>query len=155
MGNICRSPAAEGIFKKLVKVENLENKISTDSAGTIEYHSGELPDERMRRHGQTRGYTFDSRARLFNPKKDFDDFDYIITMDNENYSDIITLDSRQMYKDKIFKMGDFISEKKINEVPDPYYSGSEGFEFVLNLLELGTKNLLIKVKEELETRIKK
>ncbi|HMN24957.1 MAG: low molecular weight phosphotyrosine protein phosphatase [Ignavibacteriaceae bacterium] len=155
MGNICRSPAAEGIFKKLIKVENLENKISTDSAGTIEYHAGELPDERMRRHGQTRGYTFDSRARQFNPKKDFDEFDYIITMDNENYSDIIALDSRKMYKDKIFKMADFISDKKTKEVPDPYYSGSEGFEYVLNLLEVGTKNLLIKIKEEIETRNKK
>ena len=155
MGNICRSPAAEGIFRKLVAVEKLENKIATDSAGTIEYHAGELPDERMRRHGQTRGYTFDSRARQFNPKKDFDEFDYIITMDNKNYSDITALDSKQMYKDKIIKMADFISDKKIKEVPDPYYSGSEGFEYVLNLLEDGTKNLLAKVKEEIETRNKK
>lgn len=155
MGNICRSPAAEGIFKKLVAVEKLENNISADSAGTIEYHANELPDERMRRHGQTRGYTFDSRARQFNPKKDFDEFDFIITMDNENYSDIMALDNKQMYKNKIIKMADFISDKNIKEVPDPYYSGSEGFEYVLNLLEDGTKNLLAKVKEEIETRNKK
>lgn len=155
MGNICRSPAAEGIFNKLVENDKLENKISAESAGTIGYHAGELPDERMRRHGQTRGYTFDSRARQFNPKKDFDEFDFIITMDNENYSDIMALDSKQMYKDKIIKMADFISDKKIKEVPDPYYSGSEGFEYVLNLLEDGTKNLFIKVKKEIEARNKK
>ncbi|MEO8231913.1 MAG: low molecular weight protein-tyrosine-phosphatase, partial [Ignavibacteriota bacterium] len=131
MGNICRSPAAEGIFKKFVAVEKLGNKIFTDSAGTIGYHADELPDERMRRHGKTRGYTFDSRARQFNPKKDFDKFDYIITMDNENYADITALDNKQMYKDKIIKMADFIPDKKIKEVPDPYYSGSEGFEYVL------------------------
>lgn len=155
MGNICRSPAAEGIFNKLVEIEKLDDSILTDSAGTIGYHSGELPDERMRRHGQTRGYIFDSRARQFNPKKDFDKFDYIITMDNENYSDIIALDSKHIYEDKIIKMADFIFDQKINEVPDPYYSGSEGFEYVLNLLEVGTKNILAKVKEEIEIRNKK
>lgn len=148
MGNICRSPAAEGIFKKLVEVEKLENKISIDSAGTIGYHAGELPDERMRRHGQTRGYTLDSRARQFNPKKDFDEFDYIITMDNDNYSNIVNLDRKKSYSNKIIKMADFISDKNIAEVPDPYYSGSDGFEFVLDILENGTKNLLVKIKED-------
>jgi protein-tyrosine phosphatase len=148
MGNICRSPAAEGIFKKIVKDEKLENQIYVDSAGTIDYHSGELPDERMRRHGLTRGYIFDSRARQFNPKKDFDEFDYIITMDNDNYTNIVNLDRKKSYGNKIIKMADFIFEKNVTEVPDPYYSGTEGFEFVLDLLEDGTKNLLLKIKED-------
>jgi len=150
MGNICRSPAAEGIFKKFVADANLESKISIDSAGTIGYHSGEMPDSRMRRHALARGYDLDSRARQFNPKQDFEDFDYIVTMDNENYSDIKKLDIKKLYIDKILKMGDFISDKNVSEVPDPYYGGAEGFEFVIDVLEDGTKNLLTKIKKDFE-----
>lgn len=149
-GNICRSPAAEGIFKRLVGDAKLENDISIDSAGTIGYHSGELPDARMRKHASVRGYNLDSHARQFNPKKDFYEFDYIITMDNYNYVDITKLDYKKVYANKIFKMSDFISDKNINEVPDPYYGGAEGFEFVIDILEDGTKNLLTKIKKELE-----
>jgi protein-tyrosine phosphatase len=150
MGNICRSPAAEGIFKKYVEEAKLDNKISIDSAGTIGYHAGELPDERMRKHALTRGYNLDSRARQFNPKQDFEEFDYIVTMDDDNYSDIKKLDSKKLYVDKIFKMGDFITDKNVSEVPDPYYGGSEGFEYVINILESGSKNLLTKIKTDLE-----
>ena len=149
-GNICRSPAAEGIFKKFVRDANLENDISIDSAGTIGYHSGELPDARMRKHASARGYNLDSRARQFNPKKDFEEFDYIITMDNYNYTDLIQLDRKKLYTNKLFKMADFISDKNISEVPDPYYGGAEGFEFVIDILEDGTKNLLTKIKKDLE-----
>lgn len=150
MGNICRSPAAEGIFKKFVLNANLERKISIDSAGTIGYHSGEMPDSRMRKHALTRGYNLDSRARQFNPKQDFEEFDYIITMDNDNYADIKKLDIKKLYADKILKMADFISDKNVSEVPDPYYGGTEGFEYVINILESGSKNLLTKIKVDLE-----
>ena len=150
MGNICRSPAAEGIFRKFAENANLGKQITIDSAGTIDYHSGELPDARMRKHALTRGYNLDSRARQFNPKKDFIDFDYIITMDNDNYSNITNLDNKNQYSNKILKMADFISDKNVREVPDPYYGGSEGFEFVINILEDGSKNLLTKIKDDLE-----
>ena len=149
-GNICRSPAAEGIFKKFVRDANLENDISIDSAGTIGYHSGELPDARMRKHASARGYNLDSRARQFNPKKDYEEFDYIITMDDYHYTDLIQLDRKKLYTTKLFKMADFISDKNISEVPDPYYGGAEGFEFVIDILEDGTKNLLTKIKKDLE-----
>ena len=149
-GNICRSPAAEGIFKKFVWDANLENDISVDSAGTIGYHSGELPDARMRKHASARGYNLDSRARQFNPKNDYEEFDYIITMDNYNYADLIQLDHKKLHKNKIYKMADFISDKNLNEVPDPYYGGAEGFEFVIDILEDGTKNLLTKIKKDFE-----
>ena len=149
-GNICRSPAAEGIFKKFVRDANLENDISIDSAGTIGYHSGELPDARMRKHASARGYNLDSRARQFNPKKDYEEFDYIITMDDYHYTDLIQLDRKKLYTNKLFKMADFISDKDISEVPDPYYGGAEGFEFVIDILEDGTKNLLTKIKKDLE-----
>jgi protein-tyrosine phosphatase len=154
MGNICRSPAAEGIFKKFVANANLESKISIDSAGTIGYHSGKMPDSRMRKHALTRGYILDSRARQFNPKQDFEEFDYIVTMDNENYSDIKKLDIKKTYINKILKMGDFISDKNVSEVPDPYYGGTEGFEYVINILENGAKNLLTKIKADLDRNIK-
>lgn len=149
-GNICRSPAAEGIFKKFVRDANLENDISIDSSGTIGYHSGELPDPRMRKHASSRGYNLDSHARQFNPRKDFDEFDYIITMDNYNYNNLIKLDHKKLHFNKLFKMADFISDKNINEVPDPYYGGAEGFEFVIDILEEGAKNLLTKIKKDLE-----
>jgi protein-tyrosine phosphatase len=150
MGNICRSPAAEGIFKKYVEDAKLDTEISIDSAGTIGYHAGELPDARMRKHASARGYNLDSRARQFNPKQDFENFEYIITMDDENYSNIANLDHKNQYSNKIFKMADFISDKSVNEVPDPYYGGDEGFEFVIDILESGSKNLLTKIKDDLE-----
>lgn len=149
-GNICRSPAAEGIFKKFVEDAKLGNDISIDSAGTIGYHSGELPDTRMRKHASVRGYNLDSHARQFTPKNDFEEFDYIITMDDDNYADITKLDYKKIFSSKIFKMVDFISDKNINEVPDPYYGGAEGFEFVIDILENGIKNLLTKIKNDLE-----
>ncbi|HCY77232.1 MAG TPA: protein tyrosine phosphatase [Ignavibacteriales bacterium] len=152
MGNICRSPAAEGIFKKLVTEAKLEEEILVDSAGTIGYHSGELPDPRMRKQAAIYGYDLDSRARQFNPNKDFEEFDYIITMDNDNYSEIKNLDKKHLYDEKIFKMADFIPDKNIKEVPDPYYGGKDDFDFVIKLLEDGTKNLLTKIKNRLDRK---
>lgn len=150
MGNICRSPAAEGIFRKLVNDAKLNDKISIDSAGTIDYHAGELPDIRMRKHALNRGYVIDSRARRFNPKKDFNEFDYIITMDDDNYSDIIRLDAKKLYGNKIFKMTNFCSDKNVKEIPDPYNGGDDGFEKVLNILEGSTKHLLEKIRTDIE-----
>lgn len=149
MGNICRSPAAEGIFKKLVETEGLDNTIYVDSAGTIGYHSGELPDSRMRTHASRRGYQLTSRARQFDPKNDFDQFDYIVTMDDENYDNITRLDTKGIYRSRIFKMTDFHSDKNIREVPDPYYGGYSGFENVLDILENSTKHLLEKIKNDI------
>ncbi|MBZ0200822.1 MAG: low molecular weight phosphotyrosine protein phosphatase, partial [Ignavibacteriaceae bacterium] len=85
MGNICRSPAAEGVFKALVKQNGLEDFFEVDSAGTIGYHAGEQPDVRMKKHALKRGYNLIHAARKFNPLRDFDYFDYIITMDDENF----------------------------------------------------------------------
>ena len=150
MGNICRSPAAEGVFKKIIKNANLDQKIEVDSAGTIDYHEGELPDARMRKHAAKRGYNLNSHARQFNPKKDFDEFDYIITMDDDNYNDIIRLDPDKLYRNKIIKMTDFSSDKSVKEVPDPYYSGADGFENVLDILEDSISNFLKKIQADVE-----
>lgn len=149
MGNICRSPAAEGIAKKLVEKRGLDGKIEIDSAGTLDYHEGELPDPRMIKHASKRGYHLDSKARQFNPEKDFEYFDYIVTMDDDNYYEITSLDKRNQYKNKVLKIVSFGNKLKVDEVPDPYYSGSDGFEYVLDLLEDSVEGLLNKVEDDI------
>ncbi len=149
MGNICRSPAAEGIANKFVAQKGLDETIEIDSAGTLEYHNGESPDPRMIMHASKRGYELDSRARRFNPLKDFEYFDYIVTMDNENYNEIISLDKKNEYRKKVFKMTSFGNNKSIDEVPDPFYSGNHGFELVLDILEDSVKGLFKKVDDDI------
>jgi len=149
MGNICRSPAAEGIAKKLAEKKGLDGTIEIDSAGTLDYHTGESPDSRMIKHASKRGYKLDSRARQFNSEKDFDYFDYIVTMDDDNYFKITSLDRKNKYKDKVFKMVSFGEKLKVDEVPDPYYTGSDGFEFVLDILEDSVEGLLNKIEDDI------
>ncbi len=151
LGNICRSPAAEAVLKKLIKNENLEDKIEVDSSGTIDYHEGAPAESRMQKHSAKRGYTLDHLARKFNPGKDFIEADYIITMDNENYNDIIHLDVSKKFISKIYKMSQFSGKIKFVEVPDPYYLGSEGFEHVLDLLEDSCKVFLEKIKNDIKS----
>ncbi len=148
LGNICRSPAAEGIMKTISQKNGMKDKLFIDSAGTIAYHAGENPDARMVMHALKRGYVLDHKARKFNPEKDFQYFDYIVTMDNQNNADIKSLDINGIYKNKIFKMTDFSKEFKVNEVPDPYYSGPEGFENVIDILEDACNGLLKKIEND-------
>ncbi len=149
MGNICRSPAAEGIAKKILKERGMNGTVEIDSAGTLDYHTGEFPDQRMIKHASKRGYVLDSHARQFNPKMDFDYFDYIVTMDNDNYNEITSLDSKSKYKDKIFKMISFGKKIRVNEVPDPYYGGGRGFDHVLDILEDSVDGLIDKVEDDI------
>lgn len=151
MGNICRSPAAEGIMKSIINKNNYSDLIEVDSAGTIDYHSGELPDARMRRHARNRGYELVSRARVFT-SLDFKSFDKIIVMDNENYADVTLLTSDENDINKVFKLTDFCTKHKIPIVPDPYYGGDSGFEHVLDLLEDGCENLFNIIKKEIESK---
>lgn len=149
MGNICRSPAAEGIMRSLVTEAGMQNDIYIDSAGTIDYHSGECVDSRMMRTALNRGYDLNThRARMFNPESDFKNFDYILTMDNSNYSDIIRLDKSRKYLSKIFKITSFCKKYNEDEVPDPYFGGTLGFEYVIDLLEDACSNLLKRIKDE-------
>ena len=149
MGNICRSPAAEGIAKKILGDKGLNGKIEIDSAGTLDYHSGEPPDPRMIMHASKRGYELNHLARQFNSEKDFEYFDYIVTMDDEIFNEINSLDRKKEYKNKILKMASFSSNPDITEVPDPYYSRSEGFELVLDILEDTVNGLLKKVEDDI------
>jgi protein-tyrosine phosphatase len=150
MGNICRSPAAEGILKSMLEKEKLSDRVEVDSAGTIDYHSGETPDPRMKSHAASRGYFLKSKARQFDPKTDFEKFDYIITMDNELFKEINKLDKGKVYQNKIHRMVEFSRHIKADEVPDPYLGGSEGFEKVMDILVDACRGLLNRIKNELK-----
>jgi protein-tyrosine phosphatase len=143
LGNICRSPAAEGIMRQMVEERALSNDIIVDSAGIGSWHVGEMPDPRMRKHAARRGYDLSPlRARQFR-SDDFQKFDYIIVMDEENYHDV--MERGGVYADarKVLRMKDyFIRYKGQQSVPDPYYGGAEGFERALNLIEDGCVGLL-------------
>jgi protein-tyrosine phosphatase len=146
MGNICRSPSAEAVMNKLIDNEELSDKIKCDSAGTIGFHEGEPADSRMKNHALKRGYDLTSTARQFRIE-DFENFDYIIVMDQNNYSDIIAQDIEEKYTDKVSLMTSYCSNHNEKEVPDPYYGGSAGFEKVLDLLEDAGKGLLKEIKK--------
>lgn len=147
MGNICRSPAAEGILKKYVAQEGLDGNFQIDSAGLLDYHEGETYDRRMIDHASKRGYHLTGTSRPF-ILDDFKIYDLIISLDNEIFDSLKSLDRKKEYVDKIAKMTDFYSKNDYNEVPDPYYSGSRGFELVLDILEDSCKGLLRKLKTD-------
>ena len=134
---------AEGIFNRILERENQQEKFNVDSAGLLDYHYGELPDSRMRTHAQRRGYTLTHRSRSV-IKSDFDKFDYIIGMDERNISGLNRLASTDEHRAKILRMTDFCTLYDAVEVPDPYYGGAQGFEYVIDLLEDAAENLFKK-----------
>lgn len=146
LGNICRSPSAEAVFNALIKKEGLTGSVRCDSAGIAAYHIGEEADKRMQCHALRRGYRLSSVARKFDPGTDFDQFDYIVGMDDENVNDLQNLASSTDELDKIYKITDFSSEEGHESVPDPYYGGADGFELVLEILEDACEGLLNEVK---------
>lgn len=146
LGNICRSPSAEAVMKAFVEQENLQDKIFIDSAGISGWHIGQSADARMQKHAANRNFYLTSRARQFDPNTDFEEFDYIIAMDYENMRDLRSMDSRNIYKDKLHMMTEFNTKIPADIVPDPYYGGADGFENVLDILEDACNGLLQKIK---------
>lgn len=142
LGNICRSPAAEGVMKRLVEREGVQEEFVIDSAGIIGYHQGELPDPRMRSHAARRGYLLTHRSRPVT-SNDFLEFDWIIGMDDRNLDDLHRLSPTLEAEEKICRMTDFCRHHpEADHVPDPYYGGAAGFDLVLDLLEDGCQGLL-------------
>ena len=133
LGNICRSPSAENIMNHLVQEAGLEREIQCDSAGTSGYHIGEPPDRRMNQAAMAKGIKLVGSSRRFEPV-DFEEFDLILAMDRANYRDLVRQDSQGKYRDKIKMMCDYCSDFTDQEVPDPYYGGSDGFTYVIDLL---------------------
>lgn len=142
LGNICRSPAAEGVMRALVEKEGREDEFVLDSAGLYSGHAGELPDRRMRVHAFQRGYNLTHHSRPVRTS-DFDDFDLIVAMDHSNYDRLRAFAPTVEAEEKVVRMIDFVKGfPRLDCVPDPYYEGAEGFELVLDLLEDGCSNLL-------------
>lgn len=148
LGNICRSPTADGIFRELVKREKLDQKIIVDSAGTGDWHIGKAPDSRTVAAAKKRGYDLSVlRARQVSGA-DFDEFDYVLAMDNANLRDLQRLKPAH-FSGHLGLLLDYGSNKSHREVPDPYYGGSDEFELVLDLVEEAAEGLLAHIRQRL------
>ena len=132
LGNICRSATAEEVLR--VKAKKAGRDIFVDSAGIIDYHEGELPDSRMREHAARRGYQLTHHSRPVRTK-DFDNFDIIIAMDENNVRGLEKLVRNDADRDKIYRATAFISQYDTLNIPDPYYGGPEDFEWAIDLIE--------------------
>ena len=148
LGNICRSPAAEGIFRHKVKQAGIDHLITCDSAGTSAYHEGDPADGRMREHARDRGYDLTSRARHLEPE-DLEHFDLILTMDESNYNNTLRLDPEGNYHGKVKKMVSYCKVHDVGEVPDPYYGGADGFELVIDILEDSCDELIKELEDQI------
>ena len=140
LGNICRSPAAQGILEHIVRENGAQDRFEVDSAGTYSGHRGELPDRRMRNAAMYRGFALTHKARPVSGL-DFLDFDLIVAMDDQNYEDLMHLAPSVEATHKIKRMASYLITHDISYIPDPYYMGTEGFTLVLDLLEEGCRNL--------------
>mgnify|MGYP002278820803 CR=1 FL=1 len=145
MGNICRSPSAEGVFRRLVEDEGLSGAITIDSAGTHSYHVGGPPDERAQEAALRRGIDLSAQRARQAQSSDFSRFDYILAMDRDNYDDLARL-CPPGEEDRLKLFLDFAPHLKRSDVPDPYYGGNRGFEAVLDLIEAASAGLLAHIR---------
>lgn len=147
MGNICRSPAAEGVMRALVEREGLAGQVSIRSAGTGGWHAGNLPDPRMRSAAHNRGYNLQSRARQVT-EDDLHEHHLVLVMDQQNLREIRPYDREKQHGEKIRLFCEFCTDHQdTHEVPDPYYGGEQGFEHVLNLLEDGCRGVITHIRQ--------
>ncbi|WP_242469428.1 low molecular weight protein-tyrosine-phosphatase [Rhabdochromatium marinum] len=148
MGNICRSPTAQGVFRQLVAQAGLADRIDIDSAGTHAYHIGEPPDQRATATAHQRGIDLsDLRARRAKVE-DFEAFDYVLAMDQDNFRNLRELCPPALtHRLKLFM--DFAPQLSVREVPDPYYGGPRGFDRVLDLIEAASAGLLEDIRQRL------
>ena len=148
MGNICRSPTAEGVLRQYIKINNLGDKVEVDSAGTHGYHVGEAPDSRTQRAAAARGYNLTQfRARKV-ARQDLDYFDLILAMDKSNLDNLQRMATpEQLERIKLFM--EFAKNFDDEEVPDPYYGLGHGFDLVLDMVEDGAQGLVDEIKEKL------
>ena len=136
LGNICRSPAAEAIFLKIIEDRGIKEKFIVDSAGTGSWHVGKEADGRMKLAARNRNIYIKSKARQIK-REDFHRFNYILTMDNSNYIDVLKIKNSESSEDdsKVIKLQEFASDFANKEVPDPYFGGDDGFNNVLDILQ--------------------
>ncbi|QIL83843.1 low molecular weight phosphotyrosine protein phosphatase [Diaphorobacter sp. HDW4A] len=141
MGNICRSPTAHGVFERLVRDAKLANSIEVDSAGTHSYHVGEPPDKRSQAHAAKRGYDLSAQRARKLVARDFNEFDLVLVMDENNEHAAHSL-CPPIQRHRLMRLTDFCTRFDDQEVPDPYYGGSGGFEHVLDLVEDACEGVL-------------
>jgi protein-tyrosine phosphatase len=148
MGNICRSPTAEGVFRKKADDAGLLVHLTIDSAGTHNYHPGEPPDARSQAHARKRGYDLSAlRARAVT-EADIEQFDLLVVMDDLNYSTLIAR-APEEHRGKVRRLMEYAADARVREVPDPYYGEREDFEHVLDLVEIASDGLLAQVRKSL------
>nr|WP_324259012.1 low molecular weight protein-tyrosine-phosphatase [Cellvibrio fontiphilus] len=148
LGNICRSPTADGIFRELVLNAGLDQKITVDSAGTGDWHIGKAPDSRTVAAARKRGYDLSVlRARQVKAS-DFDEFDYVLAMDKANLADLQRI-KPEHFAGHLGLFLEFGNRSDYREVPDPYYGGADGFELVLDLVEAAAEGLLSHIRQRL------
>lgn len=149
LGNICRSPTAEGVFQHLVDKNGFSAWVEVDSAGTAAYHEGEPANSKSRRIAEQYGVSLNSRARKFE-YSDLEYFDLVIAMDKENQRDLLRLDRKNRFRNKIFLLRDFDPVPGDHEVPDPYYGGISGFELVYDIVLRSCESLLDALRPHIE-----
>ena len=147
MGNICRSPAGEAVTRHLIEAGGLGGQIECDSAGTIAFHTGNPPDQRMHAAAKNRGITTGGRARQICDDAYYS-FALILTMDDENLVNVRNMAPAGEWPAEVRPFCDFVTGSTATEVPDPYYGGPKGFETVLDLLEDGCASLLEHVRSQ-------
>ena len=147
MGNICRSPTAEGVFRQLLRDAGLSARIEVDSAGTHAYHVGEPPDRRAQQAARSRGIDLSKQRARAAVVADFQRFDWIIAMDRANLENLQRL-RPEGGRARLHELMEFAPQAVLSEVPDPYYGGSDGFEQVLDLVEEGSRGLLARIRAE-------
>lgn len=141
LGNICRSPTAEGVFRKLLQERGLTNEITVDSAGTSAWHTGEAPDPRAQQEARARGIDLSRmRARGVQPA-DFKQFDYIVAMDRSNLMDL-RQECPTRLQDRVYRCTSFAPQLGVEDVPDPYFGGESGFARVYDIIEQSARGLL-------------
>lgn len=149
MGNICRSPTAEGVLRHFIKINGLGDNVEVDSAGTHGYHVGEAPDQRTQRAASARGYNLSQlRARKV-ARQDLDYFDLILAMDKSNLDNLQRMAMPEQ-QDKIKLFMDFARNFDDDEVPDPYYGLGHGFDLVLDMVEDASQGLVEDIRKQLK-----
>jgi protein-tyrosine phosphatase len=144
LGNICRSPTAEGVFRHHVREAGLEDRIHVDSAGTGGWHAGKPPDERATAAARRRGIALEGSARQVTPR-DFDDHDLLLVADAENHAALRRIAPDEQARAKVRYLREFDPASRARgdlDVPDPYYGGADGFDHVLDLVEAASRGLL-------------
>ncbi|WP_333819525.1 low molecular weight protein-tyrosine-phosphatase [Ohtaekwangia sp.] len=146
LGNICRSPLAEAVFKHKIKGTALEKIVKADSCGTSNYHIGDIPDSRTIANAKKNGVEIDHYGRQL-CTNDLEQFDYILAMDNSNYQNILRLAHASHHSDKVQLMRNFDPQGKGLEVPDPYYGGERGFQEVFDILDRSMDQFIAHLEE--------